>query len=240
VRDLGGHRTADGRTTRFGAVVRADSVRQLTAAGWDALVSYGVRTIVDLRVTSERQADPPHPPDVEVVHIPLGGELASEEWAAVDAAWRAHRDVTASVRHAYLVITERFRPGIARAVSVVGRSPEGGVLVHCFAGKDRAGLVCALLLRLVDVTREDVAADYGLSADNLAPTLDPWIASAADEEERSLRHRMGSSPSQAMVDVLSALEHDHGSVADYLLEGGASAADLERVRARLVGKPAVG
>ncbi len=52
VRDLGGHVTGDGRTTRFGAVVRADNVQHLTEAGWAALVDYGVRTIIDLRGTT--------------------------------------------------------------------------------------------------------------------------------------------------------------------------------------------
>src|SRR5262249_24471543 len=59
VRDLGGHPTDDGGETRYGAVVRADSVRQLSDAGWAALVEYGVDTIVDLRMDQELAADPP-------------------------------------------------------------------------------------------------------------------------------------------------------------------------------------
>src|SRR5262245_29445429 len=71
VRDLGGHRTVDGSETRYGSVVRADSVRQLTDEGWTAAVDYGVRTVVDLREGGELEADPPGDVPVEVVHVPF-------------------------------------------------------------------------------------------------------------------------------------------------------------------------
>ena len=71
VRDLGGHVAGDGRTTTFSAVVRADSVRHLTPAGWDSLVDYGVRTIVDLRRHDELERDPPLDAPVEIVHVPI-------------------------------------------------------------------------------------------------------------------------------------------------------------------------
>ncbi|MEX0673173.1 MAG: tyrosine-protein phosphatase, partial [Gaiellaceae bacterium] len=64
VRDLGGLPTGDGRTTLFERVVRADSVRQLTEAGWQALAEYGVRRIVDLRWHDELAQDPRRDLDV--------------------------------------------------------------------------------------------------------------------------------------------------------------------------------
>src|SRR5919199_3968254 len=59
VRDLGGHPTSDGGVTAYGAVVRADSLRSLTEAGWRAAVAYGIRTVVDLRGDHERADDVP-------------------------------------------------------------------------------------------------------------------------------------------------------------------------------------
>ena len=80
VRDLGGHRTEDGGETSYGAIVRADSVHQLTEAGWEALVAYGIRTVVDLRGHHEREGDPPSELPVEVVHVPaMLGVLAELE-----------------------------------------------------------------------------------------------------------------------------------------------------------------
>jgi hypothetical protein len=69
VRDLGGHPTEDGGETHFGAVVRVDNVRQLTAAGWQALLGYSVRRIVDLRWQHERDEDPAGDVPVDVVHV---------------------------------------------------------------------------------------------------------------------------------------------------------------------------
>ena len=71
VRDLGGHPTEDGAETRFGAIVRADSVRQLSDEGWGALVDYGIRTVVDLRGEQELEADPPAEVPIEVLHVPF-------------------------------------------------------------------------------------------------------------------------------------------------------------------------
>jgi len=97
VRDLGGHPTRNGRETRFGAVVRADSVRRLTEAGWSALVGYGVARVVDLRFETDLAADPPLEPPVEVVHVAVFDPLDSPQWAEIDAIWEAAPDdVTAT------------------------------------------------------------------------------------------------------------------------------------------------
>src|ERR671930_348528 len=82
--ELGDDPTEDGHTTHFGAVVRADSIRQLTDAGWEALLDYGVSRIVDLRFHSELALDEPRDLAVEVVHVPILPELDDSEWAEID------------------------------------------------------------------------------------------------------------------------------------------------------------
>jgi protein-tyrosine phosphatase len=231
VRDLGGHVTEEGDETRFGAVVRADSVRHLTPAGWQALVDYGVRTIVDLRRHDELERDPPLDVPVDVVHVPIDDDYRDE----VAAVWRQEGDHVQSVYDAYVRMLELLAPNFARAVETVADAPEGAVVVHCFAGKDRTGLTCAMLLRLVGVSVDDIADDYGLSANNLRAIIHPWADAAGDERERELRMRIGSSPPQVMHDVLAELERRHAGVRGYLLEAGAAPDALERVRARLKG-----
>jgi len=231
VRDLGGHVTADGRTTQFGAVVRADSVRHLTDAGWQALVDYGVRTIVDLRRHDELERDPPFDVPVEVVHVPLDDWYQHE----VHNVWRREGDDVENMYAAYVRMIELLAPNFARAVETVADAPEGAVVVHCFAGKDRTGLTCALLLRLAGVGIEDIAADYGLSEGNIRPIIDPWADSAPDEQEQALRLRIGSSPPQVMADVLTEVERRHGGVDGYLREFGVTNEALARVRSRLLG-----
>jgi protein-tyrosine phosphatase len=226
VRDLGGHPTVKGGRTAFRAVVRADSIRHLSDGGWGALVEYGVRTIVDLRSPIELEDDPPRDVPVEVFHIPLFDPDDHEAMAAIDA-WP-------TTLGAYREILERFRPNFALAIRAIAQAPEGAVLVHCMGGKDRTGLVVALLLTLVGVPPEEIAEDYGLSAVNLAALSERWIAEAVDEVQRERRRRVIRGDPGTMLDVLAEIETRYGSVRSYLLAGGATEAELERARARLV------
>lgn len=235
VRDLGGHATEDGRGTRFRAVVRADSVRQLSDQGWEALVEYGVRTIIDLRVDSEVAVDPPRELPVGVVRVPVLPELGTPFWAEIDALTLSMDDPVEERKRVYLTFLERYGRNFGRAVTEVSRAPEGTVLVHCLGGKDRTGLVAALLLRLAGVPVEDVAADYAVSETALADDLAAWVAGADDERERLKRIRIGAAPAAAMQGVLAELEAEHGSAREYLAEVGVAELDLERARRRLVG-----
>jgi protein-tyrosine phosphatase len=234
VRDLGGHRTTDGAQTRYGSIIRADSIRQLTDAGWTAAVDYGVRSVVDLRMDIELEADPPAELPVETVHMPFleDDPDASAEVEAVSAA--APDDATA-MREVYLVWLERFGRNIAAAIEAVARAPEGAVVVHCMGGKDRTGLVTALLLHLAGVDDEQIAADYAASEERLRPRHEAWIAEAGTEAERERLRRIASSPPESMVGVLEALAHRYGSVEEYVRVGGLSDDDLQLVRTRLRG-----
>jgi protein-tyrosine phosphatase len=232
VRDLGGQPTEDGGETRFGEIVRADTVRRLTDEGWQELLDYGIRTVVDLRTDRERAEDPPADIPVEVVHVQTleeGGDVAAEVEAAAENA----PDYASATRDVYLIFLERFRSNFARAVAEVAGANEGGVLVHCAGGKDRTGLVTAFLLRLAGVPVEDIASDYALSEERLRPRHEAWLAEAETEAERERLRRITATPPAAMVGVLEELDRRYGSVEGYLRAGGAPADIGERVRARL-------
>ena len=154
VRDLGGHATGDGGTTRFGAVVRSDSRAHLTDAGWTALLAYGVSRIVDLRRDDELADDPPRAAEVEVVHVSLmaGIERGDPGWTAMVVEAEAAPDALGEYVVFYDWMLERCAPAIVRALAAVASAPPGAVVVHCVGGKDRTGLVAALLLRLCGVS----------------------------------------------------------------------------------------
>jgi len=234
VRDLGGHQTEDGGETRFGEIVRADTVRRLSDEGWRALLDYGIRTIVDLRTDEERQADPPAEIPVNVVHVPFLEDDAEVFEEVEEAASRA-ADYTAATRDVYLIFLERFRPNVAAAITAIVDAPEGGVVVHCMGGKDRTGLTTALLLRISGVPIDEIAADYALSEERLRPRHDAWIAEAETEAERERLRRIAATPYASMVGVLMELERRYGNVEAYLRAGGAPDDIGERVRARLRG-----
>ncbi len=236
VRDLGGHATVDGGETKFGAIVRSDSVSQLTDAGWKALVAHGVRTVVDLRGDHEREEDPPRELPVDVVHVPFM-EANEEEWneiaPEIEAASAAAPDVATSTRDVYVIFLERFKANVAAGVRAVARAPEGGVVVHCVGGKDRTGLLTALLLHVVGVPEEEIAADYSLSEERLRSRHEAWFEAAESEEELARLQRISQTPPGSMLGVFRELERLYGSVEGYLTSAGVDQEDLDRVRARL-------
>jgi protein-tyrosine phosphatase len=232
VRDLGGHATEDGAETRYGAIVRADSVRKLSDAGWEALLAYGARAIVDLRFHSELAADPPRELPVDVVHVPVFPE-PGPDWDEIEALSAAAGFGAPAIRAVYGELLRRRATRFAEAVTAVARAPEGCVVVHCMGGKDRTGLVVALLLRLARVPIDAIASDYAASGPNLRARTEQWIAEAESEEEREWRRRVSVTPAEAIAAVLRDVETRHGSVASFLIASGAAGDDLDRARARL-------
>jgi protein tyrosine/serine phosphatase len=238
VRELGGLPTRDGGETRLGAVVRADSVRQLSDDGWQALLEHGIRTVIDLRGVHELVDDPPAHVSVRVVHVPFMEaeeaelrELQDELEAAVEAA----PDIETSTRDVYLIFLERFRSNAAAGVRAVADAPAGGVVIHCVGGKDRTGLLSAFLLHLAGVEDDDIAADYALSEERLRPRHEAWFAAAETEEELARLRRIARTPAESMVGVLEEVGARYGGVAEYLRSAGVTDEELRLVRARLRG-----
>lgn len=235
VRDLGGLPTADGGETRFGSIVRADSVRQLSGEGWQALVGHGVRTVIDLRGDHEREDDPPAELPVEVVHVPFM-EASDSEWDEIAEELEtanATPDDVAATRDAYLIFLEHFRANVAAAFAAVADAPDGAVVIHCVGGKDRTGLLCAFLLQLAGVPDDEIADDYALSEERLLPRHQGWLDAAETHEERERLRRIAQCPADAMRGVLRELERRYGGVAGYLRAAGVGEDQLERAGSRL-------
>jgi len=202
------------------------------------VAEYGVRTIVDLRGEHERADDPPAELPLEVLHVPFSEaneqELAELEAELEEAQRSAPDDVTAR-RDVYLVFVEHFKENVAAGVRAVARAPEGGVVVHCVGGKDRTGVLSALLLHLAGVEDDQIGADYELSGERLQPRHEAWLANAETEDEKEQIHWMANTPALAMIGVLEELEHRYGSAEDFLRAGGLNEEDLSLARQRLRG-----
>ena len=217
-----------------GGLVRADNIPFLSDEGWQALVDHGVTRVIDLRFPVEREEDVPRDAPVEVVHISLLGEGHAAEWEDEFAAVM-DRSVSAEeyLVFAYLEFLERYPQRFARVFEAIADAPPGAVVVHCFGGKDRTGLVIALALRLAGQSLDAVAADYARTESNLAQRHARWIGEAPDETERRRRELLGPAPAGAMRRVVEELESRHGSVEEYLRGGGLSDAAIVSVRKRL-------
>jgi protein-tyrosine phosphatase len=198
VRDLGGLLLQDGGETQFGVIVRADSVRGLTERGWQALLDYGVRHVIDLRRDAEVAADPPHSAPVPITRVPI---TPPEEWH--------------SMRQAYVEQLAMSRAEFARAIDVLAGGEEP-VVVHCAGGRDRTGLLVALLLDAAGVDREAIAADHARSDESWGPHNDAWFAEAPTEAERERRRRVAVPAGRTMVEVLEEVDRLYGGPAAYL------------------------
>jgi protein-tyrosine phosphatase len=233
-RDLGGYETAGGRETRWGAVVRSDSLAALTEAGRAALAGYGVRAIIDLRLADEIAVHPnpfAEPGDHGIVYTNL---------SIIDPAAGFPPD-TSTMAQSYLWMLDRFGGFVAEVMAAVADAPEGGVLIHCAAGKDRTGLVSALLLGLVEVPDETIAADYAMTAELLRPRDEEWLENGPGERaEREAMLARFAPTAEVMLEVLRGLAERYGGVEGYLLQVGVSPADLDRLRHRLLAPAAPG
>jgi protein-tyrosine phosphatase len=170
VRDLGGYETADGSVTRWRAFVRADTLSGLTERGRAALEAYGIRTIIDLRIPVEVRDDPgPFAEHDSIVWYNHPLDPNDREVSKATSAYRGTGLSTMVAVNAALLDVSRAQ--VATIMRTIATAPEGGVLFHCHAGRDRTGLIAALLLGLVGVPAEAIVEDYARSYNAVASTM---------------------------------------------------------------------
>ena len=213
----------DGALTRRRSLLRADDLAQLSPEGLEALADYGLETVLDLRWPEEIAAAPsPVPqrlPGVRYVSVSLladnpaqwgalGGYCAKEQWKCT--------------------VLERLQPQLKQALVAIVAAGPGPLLFHCVAGKDRTGVIAALLLALADVVPAAIAADYAASTANLR---DAYL------------HRYRDCDPAAIIEVVRCPEASVYNMLDYLGRAGGPHAYLgnigldvsgiSRLRARL-------
>jgi protein-tyrosine phosphatase len=162
-RDLGGWPLAAGGRTRVGRLWRSDAFTHASAADRDALAERGLRFVIDLRTDAERDAAPSAlAPDPRFELVPV------DLFAAVGAAIERGEvvgdpfDLRTRYRASFVFARDGYREAFARLAEAVAASA-GPVAFHCSAGKDRTGLVAALLLRAAGVPDEAIVEDYVLT-----------------------------------------------------------------------------
>ena len=223
-RDLGGCPTLDGGETRWRSLLRADDLAQLDAAGLRALADYGVATVIDLRWPDEAERSPsPVPrklPNIRYLQLSL--LTASED------EWRARSSADPTKELWNCVALEQVRDELRVVLAAIAAAPEGALLFHCFAGKDRTGLVAALLLALADVVPAAIARDYALSSESLrAGYLKRYSRTDPAHILEVLR-----CPEEGAYNMLKFLAQA-GGVRAYLGEIGLTSGEIAALRARL-------
>lgn len=220
IRDLGGLRTKDGKEIRRGAVVRADGLDRLTANGWSALWDYGIRTVIDLRNADEIEPDN-RPVGLTTVKIPLDSVEDKEFWDH----WGKGLNCTPLYYRSFL---DRFPQRVAKVITAIARAEPGGVVFHCSAGRDRTGLVALVLLTLLGVPAEDIAADHALSTERLQPGWEALGHADQGPLIEAILARENTTAHDALVDAVTSV-----NVKEYSQKSGLREDDLDAVRTRL-------
>jgi protein-tyrosine phosphatase len=217
LRDLGGLATDGGALTRRGRLLRSESPHDL-----------GVRTVVDLRTVSERE-NRPSPlvgaGDVRDHHAPIFNDGDD---------FPRHLATAAEV---YCWWLRERGTGVAAALTAIADAESAPVLVHCHAGKDRTGVIIALVLRLSGVTVDAIADDYARSGVQLADMLVRDRVSAVEAGMDEVRaERLFTVHREAMVETLACIDAEHGGTAPLLRGIGLDDSRIDRL-ARLMLAP---
>jgi protein-tyrosine phosphatase len=230
VRDLGGYPLADGRTIAWRRLLRGDGLHGLTESDVAVLAPLGLATVIDLRrddEVAERGTFPTEMLPVALVRLPVMDttwmQLERPDFSGADdpevafLCW-AYEDMVAHGGRAFAAALSRL----------AGRDALPAIF-HCAAGKDRTGVLAALLLAAIGVDDEVVAADYALTAVAMA-RMRRWYA----VHQPDVAARMDEVPSmffaarpEAMLRTLDHVRARHGSIAGYLAEYGVDPATID-------------
>jgi hypothetical protein len=208
--------------------MRSDSPHRLTPAGEQALIDHGVRTIVDVRLPGEASAG------THSFAVPGDHGIAYVNLSFVDPAFEPDDSTPIALADIYKNMLVRDVVRVGAIMRAIADAPEGGVLIHCHAGKDRTGLLCALLLDLVGVPRQIIAEDYALTGEYLRERTVAWVARVPDQREEREREAERSHPHpEIMLEVLAFVDERFGGSETYLRLASLDSLEIARLRERL-------
>ncbi|HEX4811771.1 MAG TPA: tyrosine-protein phosphatase [Nonomuraea sp.] len=158
-RDVGGYATGNGRAVRWRRLYRADSLGWLAGDDLTAFRDLRVRTVIDLRhpFEVEKSGRVPDADGQSYHNLPIEGR----RWDT--AAYDEAIGVARYLADRYLEVTEDGVANLRTALETIAQADNAPVVIHCAAGKDRTGVLTALVLSLAGVAEDDIVADYALT-----------------------------------------------------------------------------
>jgi protein-tyrosine phosphatase len=221
LRDLGGYETVDGRRTRRGRVYRSDAPVRVTAVDLERLRALGLRMVCDLRRQVEVEKLPVRlPMGVGYDHVPMG--MPDEEMGSDGLPRPAGFDWSVfRLESLYVHMLDHSHVTYRRLFAYLADASCYPFLFHCAVGKDRTGVVAALLQRLAGVPDELVVQDFVLSATYIEPLLPELRRRIAERgEDAAAAERLFEAPAEALVATLDHLDATYGSARAYLETAG--------------------
>ncbi len=221
-RDLGGYACADG-TTSFGKVLRAGILRDPSEKDLQILRRFGIKTVIDLRGIEEAEDMPSffkNNPEFDYHHITLleaNPAMARTEMSMVEL---------------YKICLGDYSENFAKVLKLIA-SLDGSFMFHCFCGKDRTGMLAALLLGAAGVCNEDIIADYEVSYTYIRPYI-----------EREIRNKSGLiwdgayerfySEADNMAQILAFIDERYGGAVGYFRSIGLNENEIESLSNKLI------
>lgn len=223
VRDLGGIPTISG-VTGFHRFLRSDGLSRLTKDEFDFLFAYGVRTVVDLRTPGESKRDKYmyyNYSEIDYFQLPIfAGDLESTDFETENSN---------PMTDMYISMVENCKEPLAKIFHTMADAKDGAVLFHCSAGKDRTGLIAALLLSVCGVSDFDILANYAVSEIFFIPQAKVFF----DNFDRIPIKYLQSRP-EYMEELLKHIDTEYGSAVKYLHSIGVSFEVIDKLNKKLI------
>ena len=228
-RDLGGYPTQDGRHLHWRQLFRSDALHLLSPADVVHLRdTLRIGDVVDLRSTVEVETDGRGALGEQPIrfhHLPLFDG---------DTAVRGDRPAVYTLADRYFLLAEFARRPIARVITTLAntRSP---AVYHCAAGKDRTGVVSAVLLGLLGVRDEIIVADYAATQENIDAIIERLMATGGYQTMLSALppDTLHAQP-ETMISFLERVRAEYGSMREYARSAGVSDESVRRLETRLL------
>ncbi len=227
-RDLGGYRGHEGRTVRWGRLYRSDSLSKLDDADWARFTELNVRTVIDLRYPWEIERAGRVREDAGLAYH----NLSIEHRPYRQASQEADLPVGPFLAEKYTEVAEDGVAELRQALDVIAAGENAPVVFHCASGKDRTGLIAALVLALLDVPEDVIVADYALTELASERLVADWIARSG-EPPTWLGY--GRAPAEVMTLFLAWATENYGSLRGYAEQRlGIDEPYVTRLRAQLL------
>ena len=228
-RDAGGYRVDGGGSVRWRTLFRSDSLHAVPQQGLDRIVELGIRNAVDVR----------YPHETRSLANPLSSHAAvayhNSPLADLSGPWS---EPISTLEELNLLFLERHPSHVSAALQRFAAPGAFPALVSCMTGKDRTGLIVALLLGIAGVSREDIVRDYMLS-DALTRDLRAQIVrnAVSDGADEKLVRELSSIRPSVMERTLDHLEAGYGGAVGYARSAGLTSEQVESIRGALVAPP---
>jgi protein-tyrosine phosphatase len=226
-RDLGGYETGDGRRLRWRSLYRSMTPEFMTSADAEAARELNIGLVIDLRGPRFKTSGPIGEPPAQRV-------TPGRRRALIRDPEELNTFLQLSPEEALPIVLDRMAPSIAKGAALIAEST-GPVLVHCRLGKDRTGVFCAALLKLLGVDDETVIADYLLSTETL-DAAHSLVREGEPADQVGRGSRVANEPPSraAMQAVLASLDDRYGGAEAYFLANGLSRRRIAALRAKLL------